>query len=627
MKRLPASLGVAALLLGSSAQCAAACNDFSAERRAYFGDLHVHTRFSQDASWRMGNTRLGPDEAYQFARGHRIDLPPYDALGESLRSVQLQRPLDFLAVTDHAEALDAVRVCENPAYDGPGAWMCHSSPWTRMAMGLVGRYLPVDTLCGPGDVQCALAGAEVWSDIVLSAQQHNAPCDFSTFIGYEWSGLDGGANLHRNVIFRNSAVPAAPVSARDARTPEALWAALDEHCRDSIDGCEAVTIPHNANLSQGRMFSPMTTAGVRMTPALAAQRARYERLAELIQHKGDSECYGGVGAEDELCGFEKLPYSSFVQKYLPFLGEAPADDSRYLREALREGLRLQRELGENPFAIGFIGGTDSHVAAGGAVAEDNHPGHHGAQHISGTGAAAQLPDRVEQNPGGLAVLYAEENSRDALYRAMQRREAYATSGPRIQLRFFGGWNYEDDLCERVDLVAQGYANGVPMGGELRAADRNGRAPAFLLAAMADTGTASLPGGALQRLQVIKAWVDAQGESREQIYDVAGSVEIGMQVDLKSCQPLARGYRKLCTVWRDPEFSPATSALYYARVVETPSCRWHRRICVANAVNCDDVEALPDGFKGCCDESVPDTVQERAWSSPIWYRPASNEETR
>tara|TARA_E500000305_G_scaffold98700_1_gene90399 strand:- start:1113 stop:2207 length:1095 start_codon:yes stop_codon:yes gene_type:complete len=362
-----------------------------------------------------------------------------------------------------------------------------------------------------------------------------------------------------------------------------------------------------------------------MTRSIAEQRMRYERLAELIQHKGESECYGGPGTEDELCVFEKLPYSSFVQKYLPFLGEAPADDTRYLREALREGLRLQRTLGVNPFVTGFIGGTDTHVAAGGAVEEANYPGNHGAQHITGTGEMPQLPDRLEQNPGGLAVLYAEENSREALYRAMQRREAYATSGPRIQLRFFGGWDYEDDLCERVDLVAQGYADGVPMGDELTVEERAGRAPEFLLAAMADPGTAQSPGGLIQRLQVVKAWADEQGESQERVYNVAGTVDNDASVDLQSCQPQGPGYRQLCAVWRDPDFTPKLDAFYYARVVENPSCRWQQRICVANRVNCADPGTVPDALQGCCDESVPATLQERAWSSPIWYRPVNDNE--
>ncbi|WP_116367698.1 DUF3604 domain-containing protein [Parahaliea mediterranea] len=619
----PASAAVTGSESSAAAATAAAapeagCDGARAERRAFFGDVHVHTRYSQDANWRMGNTGIGPEEAYRFARGARIALPPYNAQGHSERSLQLARPLDFAAVTDHAEGLGEVRLCSDPNYSGPGASQCGAGVVTRLVRSLLARVLPIERLCAPGDGACQAATADAWQDTLAAAQRHNAPCEFTTFAGYEWSGMEGTANLHRNVLFRGAAVPAAPISAREAARPEQLWQALDEQCRDGLDDCQALTIPHNANLSAGRMFSPVDADGEAMPLAVARQRARYERLAEIVQHKGDSECYGGPGASDELCAFEKLPYGSFAQKYLPLLGEPPADDARYLREALREGLRLQREHGVNPFTPGFIGGTDTHIGAPGAVEEGQYGGHHGAQHIAGDGAAPQLPDRVEQNPGGLAVLYAEENTRAALFRAMQRREAYATSGPRIQLRFFAGADFADDLCEQPDLLQQAYAQGVPMGGELDATV--GAQPAFLLSAASDPGTAQAPGGLLQRLQVIKVWVDADGQSREAVFDVAGSPDNGATVDLHSCAPSGPGHRRLCSVWRDPDFDPGMSAAYYSRVVENPSCRWQQRICAANRVDCASPDAVPEGLEGCCDDSVPRTLQERAWSSPIWYRP-------
>lgn len=615
-------LGFLAALLAHSMHSGAQCPDFVPERRAYFGDIHVHTSYSQDANWRMGTSRTTPDDAYRFARGARISLPPYDSEGHSVRSAQLERPLDFLAVTDHAESLGEVRVCELPGYDGPGADMCGAGPWKRMAVGLASRILPLETLCPPGDISCAAAEQEVWSDTIQAAQDHNNACEFTTFIGYEWSGLADGSNLHRNVIFRNDAVVQQPISARNARTPEALWDALDSQCRDAIAGCEALTIPHNPNLSDGKMFSPTTVSGEAMSTHVAEQRRRYERLVEIVQHKGESECYGGVGAEDELCGFEKLPYSNFFQKYLPFLGEPPADDSRYVREALREGLRLERELGINPFVPGFIGGTDTHLGAGGDVEEGSYKGNHGAQHIKGDGSAPQLPDRVEQNPGGLAVLYAEENSRESLFAAMRRREAFATSGPRIQLRFFGGWEYADTLCEAPDLVTRGYAGGVPMGGVLEAGSGAVSPPGFVVSATSDPGFDRVPGGLLQRLQIVKGWVDETGVSREQVFDIAGDPANGASVDLETCQVSGDGYQRLCQVWRDPAFEPAQNAFYYARAVENPSCRWQQRICAANRVSCDGSDSVPEGLEGCCDDSVPGTVQERAWSSPIWYRQAT-----
>ncbi|MFV0275700.1 MAG: DUF3604 domain-containing protein [Parahaliea sp.] len=597
----------------------AACDNASAERRAYFGDLHVHTSYSQDANWRMGNTRVTPDDAYAFARGARVGLPPFDSQGHSLRSAQLERPLDFLAVTDHAEALDQVRVCEDPDFDGPGAGMCRSGFGWRLFKDALSRVLPVQTLCPPGDARCAAAGLAVWQDIIAAAGKHHVDCEFTTFIGYEWSGTAGSSNLHRNVIFRNEAVLERPLSTRKVRTPEALWDALDAQCRDGIAGCEALTIPHNPNLSEGRMFSPLTVAGEPLSPMVAEQRVRYERLVELVQHKGESECYGGVGAEDELCRFEKLPYGSFLQKYFPILAEPPADDSRYVREALREGLRLERTLGQNPFVPGFIGGTDTHLGTGGDVAEGRYQGHHGARHIAGDGSLVQLPDRLEQNPGGLAVLYAQENTREALFAAMRRREAYATSGPRIQLRFFGGWDYPGDLCERVDLITRGYAQGVPMGGVLEGAAGGGRSPRFIVAAVADPGTAQAPGGLIQRLQVVKGWVGGQGASREQIYDVEGWAGGKATVDLDTCEVSGPGGKRLCTVWQDPEFDASQNAFYYSRVVENPSCRWQQRICATNRVNCADASSVPEGLEGCCDDSVPRLIQERAWSSPIWYQ--------
>ena len=351
---------------------------------------------------------------------------------------------------------------------------------------------------------------------------------------------------------------------------------------------------------------------------VAQRRSRYERLAEIYQHKGDSECYFGADfAVDELCSFEKLPYSSFLGKYVSVLREPPANDSRYMREALREGIRLQQVLGVNPFTPGFIGSTDSHIGAPGAVNESLYKGNHGAQHILGDGSQPQLPDRVEQSPGGLAVLYAEQNTRAALFDAMLRREAYGTSGTRITLRFFGGWGFPVNMCQAADFAALGYRDGVPMGGELPV-QHAAAAPVFAVSALQDTGTAHSSGTSLQRIQVVKGWVDESGASREQVYDIAGNANNGAKVNLSSCEPVGNGFPRLCGVWTDPDFDPKHNAYYYARVLENPSCRWQQRICSANRVTCDDPDAVPAAFAGCCDTTVPKTIQERAWSSPIWY---------
>jgi len=297
---------------------------------------------------------------------------------------------------------------------------------------------------------------------------------------------------------------------------------------------------------------------------------------------------------------------------MPWLAEPPANDSRYLREALREGLRLERSLGINPFAGGFIGSTDSHIAAPGGVEEGNYGGHHGAQNIDPSAPlSAQLVDRMEQNPGGLAVIYAEENTRESLFAGMQRREAYATSGPRIGLRFFAGADFDDGLCDSRQLLESAYRNGVPMGGELSAALPGG--PEFVVSATADP-----EGLALQRLQVIKVWVDGDGTSREQVVDVAAA-NMDAGVDPSSCEPIGAGPSSLCTVWRDRDYEAGQSAVYYARVIENPSCRWHTRVCVANRVDCASPDTVPEGLRDCCSADTPRVIQERAWSSPIWLK--------
>jgi hypothetical protein len=604
--------------VGTQAHAEVPCPDFTAERRAYFGDTHVHTRYSQDANWRMGSTQTTPDDAYRFARGERISLPPYDAAGNSLRSLQIQRPLDFAVVTDHAEDMGIVRICEDPDYPGFDAWVCRKNQIVAALSQKAAQYLPgVDVPCSGPSAECDAATTAVWQDTISAAQTHNSHCEFSTLIGYEWSGTLQGSNMHRNVLFRSEDVITRPISAREAPHVEALWEGLDRKCRDAVPGCEAITIPHNMNLSEGKMFSARMGNGEAITSAVALQRARYERLAEILQHKGSSECYYGADfAADELCNFEMLPFSSFLGKYFPLLREPPVNDSRFMREALREGFRLEQELGSNPFAPGFIGSTDNHTSTPGAVEENNYGGNHGAQVIIGRGEKPQLPDRVEQNAGGLAVVYAEQNSRDALFDAMQRREAYGTSGTRIQLRFFGAADFPEDLCSRPDLVAQGYRHGVPMGSELTTTEE---APVFVVSAAQDPGTPQFPGTALQRIQIIKGWVDADGSSREKVYEIAGQPDNGASVNLDTCEPQGEGFQSLCQVWQDPDFDSTSNAFYYTRVLENPSCRWQQHICAANQVDCSRPEAVSEGLRGCCDTSVPKTIQERAWSSPIWWR--------
>ncbi len=375
-----------------------------------------------------------------------------------------------------------------------------------------------------------------------------------------------------------------------------------------------------------------------VTAEEARQRQRFTRLFELVQHKGESECDNRLGwTEDEFCGFEKLPYDSFGGKNTGdsggtlfkladfFIDESdlPAtqlpEPSNYLRYALKKGLQQRAELGVNSFKYGLIGSTDTHIAAPGMTAEKNHPAHGGA----GMGARGELPkglpDEIEFGPGGLAVLWAEENTRDSLYAAMQRREAYATSGTRPTLRFFGGWDYAANLCDRPDLVEQGYAGGVPMGGDMpaRPGDAN---PTFAVLAMQDPGSDSIEGIPLQRAQIIKGWYQ-NGELHEQVLDVAGGAN-DATVDTTTCERSGVGHRSLCTVWEDKNFRADAQAFYYVRVLENPSCRWSQYYCNDAGVQCDDPATISEGMEGCCAAEHQPVIQERAWSSPIWYTPAS-----
>jgi hypothetical protein len=369
-----------------------------------------------------------------------------------------------------------------------------------------------------------------------------------------------------------------------------------------------IAIPHNSNVSGGLMFRDVRSDATPMTRADAERRAALERLLEISQHKGDSECRGG--GSDELCGYEKLPYARMEQMASARMWEEPAPLS-YVREALGEGLRLGRQLGANPFAFGLVAATDTHLATPGLVDEDRFVGH-AAGTVSARLEIPPLPDRLDFNPGGLAVLWAEENSRDALFEAMRRREAYGTSGPRITVRFFGG-DYGPELCGAPDFAAQGYARGVPMGGDL---PPRSEPPAFAVSALKDPGTLDRAGGDLQRIQIVEIWLDGD-TPREAVHDVAGDPANGAGVDPLTCQPTGSGASQLCAVWRDPDFDPRAPALWYVRVVENPSCRWNAHACLAAKVDC----ASPaPGLEPCCDPEVPKTIQERAWTSPIFYTP-------
>ncbi|MEM1113778.1 MAG: DUF3604 domain-containing protein [Pseudomonadota bacterium] len=600
------------------------CTDRAALKRPFFGDVHVHTRYSLDASTQ--GTRTTPAQAYEFARGARIGIQPWNDEGEAARSLQLRRPLDFAMVSDHAELIGEVHMCNTEGVEGYTSWQCRLyRGWPRGAFYLFNFFSSIRAshlgLCGEDDALCLAAAKVPWGEMQDAAEQHydrSASCEFTSFIGYEWTGVQpsAGGNLHRNVVFRNADVPPLPPSYIDGPSAEQLWDALDDQCIEAQGDCDVLAIPHNSNLSAGYMFSALNTAGQPIDAAYAAQRMRLEPLVEIMQHKGDSECFYAPGiSRDELCAFEKLALDNIAG-----YPNSAKPDTGFLRAALSDGLLLGSKLGTNPFQFGIIASTDTHLGAPGSVEEDRFLGHGGAGVPARTEIPPGLPDKLEYNPGGLAVVWAEENSRDAIFAGMRAKETYGTSGPRIVSRFFGGWDYPADLCERGNAVAQGYAGGVPMGGELPAGQGQ---PRFLVMASQDAGTADSPGMPLDRLQVIKGWIDQAGQRHEAVFDVAGGEDLGASVDLSTCEPAGRGHANLCRVWTDDSFDPEQHAWYYSRAVENPSCRWSQRLCIAQGVDCADPRTIGEGQEGCCSEEHRPLVRERAWSSPIWYRPADS----
>jgi len=614
-----------------------ACRDRDPHRNLYFGDLHVHTGRSHE-TWIRG-VRRHEAGAYRFARGERVPIPPYDDGGEPTRWLQLDRPLDFAAVTDHAEALPEVAACTTPgsgAYDGMlcriyrRKWFLSEAviafptgmPWPRRT-GLI---------CGEGRADCPALARKIWSEIARAADEatdDSPACRFAAFPAYEYTAMPYGSNLHRNVIFRNGRVPPAPVSYMEEPELPGLWRSLAEGCREGVPGCDTLAIPHNPNQSNGRKFPPGARWGEDADhgPERAGLRAAVEPLAEIFQHKGDSECSlrGAEGeASDPLCAFEKSrpeadtcgPGETGVAGAVRWGCVSRRD---FLRTALLEGLEAERRIGVNPYKLGFVAGTDSHNATPGATSEADYVGHWGIKDDEPgerLGAGDGRHRAIRNTPGGLTAAWAVENSRAALFEAFRRREVYATSGPRIEVRLFGSFEYPKDLCGAPDAIAQAYRQGTPMGGDLPSWSGNGsgRAPRLFVRARRDGLAEGRPGTSLERVQIVKGWVDADGRAGTRVFDVAGHpVEPGEAVDSATCRPKdGAGAQTLCTVWEDPHFDPTHHAYYYARVLEVPTCRWSHRQCLA----------LPEAERpeGCSAPEIPPTIRERAWTSPIWYGP-------
>lgn len=606
-------------------------------KEVFFGDLHVHTGYSFDARNYLNLST--PDDAYRFAKGGSVKLPPLDDAGIiGTREVWIDRPLDFAAVTDHSEFLGEIYLCSDPNSEKYDTKFCtdYRNPEINGALDF-GLLLAGEQpkrrveLCGEDGKGCEKYARKVWQWLQDAAERNydrTKACTFTTFVAYEYTNTYLISNMHRNVVFRSAIVPELPVSFYEARTPLAFWTQLKSVCLDAGTGCDVISIPHNSNLSNGRLFLPdyPGASTVEEEVAQAKLRRLLEPLVEIFQHKGDSECRNGLSGfdadEDPLCSFEKLRPDDAED-----CGDKVGTGGMrlwgcvhrldFVRNVLKMGLLEELRIGFNPYDLGFIASTDTHNATPGHVRSEDFPGHVGIVDDSPEkrlGKGNITHDALINNPGGLTAVWATENSRDAIFESMRNKETYATSGPRIRLRFFGGWQLGDSLCSDNEAISKAYQSGVPMGGRLAAKPPTIGAPSFFVKAVWDKGSEKYPGTKLQRLQIVKGWVASDGKAYEKVYQVAGDPQNGASVELKSCAKVGDGYETLCAVWRDPEFEPNETAFYYARVVENPTCRW-------SMMQCNELERLEQPLPpGCSDPRVPATVQQRAWSSPIWYRP-------
>mgnify|MGYP000002629367 FL=1 len=575
----------------------------------YWGDTHVHSSLSPDAySW--GN-RLDPDVAYRFAKGETIT-------SNSGQPLRIATPLDFLVVTDHAEFVGVF-----PKLDKADTELLKTElgrRWYQMYQENKRQEVMmefVDAIRGSIDLKPDRQFHQsIWQGITHMAEAQNEPGKFTAFIGYEWTSLIGGNNLHRNIIFRDGADSAnqvVPFSSLDSSNPEDLWQWMQNY--ETKTGGQALAIPHNGNASNGTMFADKTLSGEALTRRYAETRSRWEPLYEVTQVKGDAEAHPTLSPDDGFADFETWDFGNFG---------APGNTKEewmlqheYARSALKLGLKHEAELGANPFKFGMIGSTDSHTSFANA-SEDNFFGKFGTEeprtdrvdHKNVHGIL--MPPAVALNSSGYAAVWAHENTRVSIFDAMRRKETYATTGPRIVLRFFGGWAFDPNDVLRPDYVAIGYTQGVPMGADLINAPR-GESPDFLIVASKD------PKGAnLDRIQVVKGWLDQNGELQEKVYDVTlsdgrkvqrnGKVKpLKHTVDIETASyKNTIGDTELATVWSDPDFNPAERAFYYVRVLEIPTPRWSTY---------DSVY-----FKKALPQAVPAIIQERAYSSPIWYTP-------
>ena len=589
--------------------------------RPYFGDTHLHTSFSMDAG--AFGARIGPREAYVFAKGKQIT----SSTGQPVR---LSRSLDFLVVADHSDGMGFFPLI----FSGDPSVMAdpQGRKWHDMIHGGQGAAAAIDIIqsFGKGTISKVImpvpgtpAYRGAWDEIMKAAEEANDPGHFTAFIGYEWTSNTGGNNLHRNVIFRDGidkasqVEPYTTVKPLGSDNPVDLWKWMAAY--EAKTGGEVLAIAHNGNLSNGLMFPVVEAFGKKLDRNYVQTRAKWERLYEVTQMKGDGETHPYLSPNDEFANFERWDKSNLdgsVAKKKDML------QYEYARSALMHGLKLEQTLGTNPYKFGMIGSTDSHTGLATAD-EDNFFGKTATQepspermtktffHNAKTGVTVM---DWEVSASGYAAVWATANTREALFDAMQRRETYATTGPRMIVRFFGGWDFQPHDAHNRLPAAIGYGKGVPMGGDLRNAPK-GKAPTFLVAALKD------PIGAnLDRIQIIKGWLDEKGKLHEQIYNVVwgdagkrkmdanGKIPpVGSSVDVENATwTNTIGDPELITVWKDPAFDAKQRAFYYARVLEIPTPRWTA------------YDAKRFGTK-----PLPGTtmvLQERAYTSPIWYTP-------
>jgi len=609
----------------------------------YWGELHLHTAESFDATL-FGNS-LGIEDAYRFAKGEPLSSPSGEVM-------QLSRPLDFVAITDHAEGFGTRTHCDdsNLSFSERAACWLANEPnpmiFKTLTKGVRGVAVPGDPskpagvyqktarqspkagafpTCRFGDdafERCYKNASNDWARYVDLADQYNEPGKLTTLIGYEYSpGMRAQGKHHRNVIFRSNTVPDRAISSLDVPNAIELWKGLESTC---LDDCDFLTMPHNPNKAWGLTYSRFTWDGQEYSEEDWQLRNKREPLAEIFQIKGAQECALGVGATDEECAFEQV-----FDPCEPGETTGCAFETGFVRQGLKVGLELDKELGFNPLQVGFIAATDSHNSNPGDVEEWDFPGAVGAVTSS---AVRRLREDTEteayksllkfQTSGGLAAVWAPENTRGAVFDALARRETYATSGPRMAVRFYAGWGVDDAITEDHNPLQSLIANGVPMGSVLypdAGADTESGAvqkdsPGFFVWATRDPLDAPL-----QRVQMVKGWIDGEGQTHEKVVDIACTDGLmvdpatgrcpsnGATVDLNTCNySQDSGANEIKTLWRDPDYDAAQSAFYYVRVLMNPTCRW------------STFDTIRLGREP--DPRVPPTIKERAWTSPIWLDP-------